>query len=489
MFIVSLIFILSSVLRPNGCTIMELILFHHLLLMICLSSAKVFIDRFPGYELNDDITENAVPINSKPLFITPFLENKTSVLRIQKMAFVNHPELSAFPSYSGFFTVNKTTESNMFFWYFPAAVKSGSAPVVLWLQGGPGASSLFGLLKENGPFDVTKLNKAKARKYSWHTTHNVIYIDNPVGAGFSFVNKNEGYARNEVDVGTDLYSAMQQFFTLFPKLRRNDFFITGESYAGKYVPALAYTIHNHFNGAQPPAQKINLKGLAIGNGFVDPYHQLKYGNYLFSLGLIDAKTRDWFFKIEMNARECIKKTNFGCALKAFDSLMDKYEELSGGLSYYNYLVQSADDSDVPLKKFLKRRDIRKAIHVGDLPFDEINMKVYDFLRYDMMDTMAPVLSELLSHYRVCIYNGQLDIIVGYPLTVNFLSNLSFTHAKQYKNATRHVWKVGKDVAGYVHEAGNLLEIMVRDAGHMVPRDQPKWSYDLINRFTAGKRFY
>jgi vitellogenic carboxypeptidase-like protein len=92
--------------------------------------------------------------------------------------------------------------------------------------------------------------------------HNVIYIDNPVGTGFSFTDKEEGYAKNEIDVGNNLYEALIQFFTLFPDLQKNKFFVTGESYAGKYVPAVSHAIHKRNGNAKI---KINLKGLAIGN--------------------------------------------------------------------------------------------------------------------------------------------------------------------------------------------------------------------------------
>lgn len=478
--------IFSFIFDGDGCFSMKLYtLFYCLLLFVSISTAKVFIDRYSKFH---DYPEDSFGLQDKPLFVTPFLNNKTEVKIIQSMASVNHSEFKGIPSFSGFFTVNETTNSNMFFWYFPAAVESDSAPVILWLQGGPGASSLFGLFVENGPFEVTQSQKVETRKYSWHQTHNMIYIDNPVGAGFSFVEKDEGYSRNEVDVSINLFIALQQFFTLFPRLLKNDFFITGESYAGKYVPALAYTIHRH-NEALDAQLMINLKGLAIGNGLVDPFHQLKYGNYLYQLGLIDSNERKSFFKYEKQARDCIKKLDFGCALKAFDAVLDKYVEITGLNDYYNYLRQDGDDSDAPMNEFLKRVDIRNAIHVGNLTFDGVNMKAYDYLRFDMMNTIAPLLSELLSHYRVCIYNGQLDVIAAYPLTVSYLKQLPFEHAKQYENATRHIWKVGKEIAGYVHEAGNLLEILVRNSGHIVPRDQPEWAFDLITRFTRHKSFY
>lgn len=106
-----------------------------------------------------------------------------------------------------------------------------------------------------------------------------------------------------------------------------------------------------------------------------------------------------------------------------------------------------------------------------------------------MQSVAPWISTLLSHYRVLTYNGQLDIIVAYPLTENYLQNLQFSGADQYKRAERFQWRVGTDLAGYVKQAGNLTEVLVRNAGHMVPTDQPKWAWDLMSRFTRNKPFY
>lgn len=102
-----------------------------------------------------------------------------------------------------------------------------------------------------------------------------------------------------------------------------------------------------------------------------------------------------------------------------------------------------------------------------------------------MQSVAPWVSELLSHYKVLFYNGQLDIIVAYPLTRNFLKNLNFSSTEEYQNASRVVWRVDNLVAGYVKQAGNLTEILVRDAGHMVPTDQPKWAYDMVYKFVRG----
>lgn len=425
-----------------------------------------------------------------PLFLTPYIE-KGNIVEAQNLAKVSHESFEDVESYAGFITVNETFNSNMFFWFFPAQLNSANAPVVLWLQGGPGATSLIGLFTENGPFYVTKKG-LKKRKYSWTRNHNVIYIDNPVGTGFSFTESDAGYASNEFDVGMNLYNCLKQFFTLFPQLQKNDFYVTGESYAGKYVPAVSYTIHTN-NPASD--MKINLKGLAIGNGLCDPEHQLKYGDYLYQLGLIDSKGRNVFHKYEERAVDYMKHKNFIAAFDVFDELLNGdmtsgsslFQNLTGFHYYFNYLHTDEDSTILYMGNFIQRDDVRKAIHVGSLPFNT-NKVVEEHLKADVMDTIAPMLTELLSHYRCLIYNGQLDIIVAYPLTVNYLQQLKFSSAEEYLKAERKSWKVDGQIAGYSKKAGNLTEVMVRNAGHMVPTDQPKWAWDLITRFTTNKPY-
>lgn len=232
----------------------------------------------------------------QPLILTPLIEQN----KIKEALIASEVSFNGFKhikSYSGYFTVNKPYNSNMFFWYFPSLGNLASDPIILWLQGGPGATSLFGLFGENGPFTVKSKKGLKLRKYAWTNSHSVIYIDNPVGTGYSFTNG--GYAQNETQVGADLYNALTQFFTLFPDLQKNDFFIAGESYAGKYVPAIAYTIHKNNPGAK---LKVNLQGISIGNGLSDPEHQLKYSDYLYQIGLIDANTRQIVYNYEQEGK-------------------------------------------------------------------------------------------------------------------------------------------------------------------------------------------
>lgn len=427
----------------------------------------------------------------EPLILTPFIE-AGKIEEAQNLSFAKFNGFKDIQSYSGYFTVNKEHNSNLFFWFFPAMVNPDNAPVLLWLQGGPGASSLLGLFTENGPFKPMNKHGLKLRQYSWTRNHNVIYIDNPVGSGYSFTNG--GYVKSEQEVGQQLYTALLQFFQLFPKLQNNEFYVSGESYAGKYVPAVAYTIHRSNPSA---AQKINLAGLTIGNGLCDPEHQLKYSDYLYQLGLIDLNSKVKVQEMEAQGVKYIQNKQWPEAFKVFDDLLNGdlnnhtsyFKNVTGFENYFNYLSASGDNLTIDnMNKYIQRSDVRAAIHVGNVSFSGESQTVEENLMEDVMQPITNWLSELLANYRVLIYNGQLDIIVAYPLTVNYLQQLQFAGMEDYKTAPRHIWRVGDDVAGYAKHAGNLTEVLVRNAGHMVPTDQPLWAFDLITRFTYRKGF-
>lgn len=444
-----------------------------------LVHAVFFPNIYPRLKLAATTAKDA----GDPLIITPYLHND-SIALAQNLSRVSLTDKLGVPSYAGFFTINKKYNSNLYFWYFPPVSKNVSAPVILWLQGGPGGSSLYGLFAEVGPLIATKKGFV-LRKYHWALHYHLIFIDNPVGTGFSFTDSTNGYCTKQDCIAKGLHRSLKQFFLLFPNLTKNEFYIAGESYAGKYVPTLAMLIHRK-NAKRK--SKINLQGMAMGNAYCDPINQLDYGNYLYQHGLLDRNELKVFQKFQIDIYVLIQKENWLKANILMDRLMDGqvthfslFKFYTGYDYYFNYIQTTEVDDMSDFMILLRKNVVRQSVHVGGLPFQD-GETVQLLLALDMLQSVAPVISKLLSHYRILFYNGQLDIVVGYPLTENFLHNLEFSAADDYRMARKRPWNVGKTLAGYIKKAGNLTEVLVRNAGHMVPKDKPKWALDLITRF-------
>ncbi|XP_041930050.1 cathepsin A-like isoform X2 [Alosa sapidissima] len=146
------------------------------------------------------------------------------------------------------------------YWFVTSQGNPFKDPVVLWLNGGPGCSSLDGFLSENGPFHVNDDGATLyENSYSWNLVANMLYLESPAGVGYSY-SDDQKYETNDDQVADDNYLALQSFFTKFPNFTENDFFIFGESYGGIYAPTLSLRV------ATEGAIKLNFRGFAVGNG-------------------------------------------------------------------------------------------------------------------------------------------------------------------------------------------------------------------------------
>ena len=117
-------------------------------------------------------------------FVSPFLPDRYK--EAQALSKVKLDGWKASQLHSGFITIDKATDSNTYFVFAPALSGRPDAPVLLWLQGGPGASSLFGMFTEIGPFDIDEAMQVAPRAHSWNQDYSLLFLDNPLGTGFSF---------------------------------------------------------------------------------------------------------------------------------------------------------------------------------------------------------------------------------------------------------------------------------------------------------------
>lgn len=164
---------------------------------------------------------------------------------------------------------------------------------------------MLGLFQENGPYVVYPNLTVGQRPVAWTDKYSVLYVDNPVGTGFSYTdNRTACYAHSVDQVVDGVYTFLRSFFGYFSHLKSNPFIVTGESYAGKYVPALANYIVTH-----PESKKyFNFKGMAVGNGWTDPINQIDVASLLYQIGLVDDLERDKMIKVQNNITRLIKQS-------------------------------------------------------------------------------------------------------------------------------------------------------------------------------------
>lgn len=237
---------------------------------------------------------------------------------------------------SGNVLTNSTYGTELFMMFFES--QSGDPkndPLVLWLQGGPGCSSLFGAFIENGPYKMSGDGSITENPYSWNKNANMLYIDSPPGTGFSTTNNPNGYDNNEYSVSLDLYNALQQFYHYdngyYQRLSR--FYIAGESYAGKYVPYLAAKV---LNATGTSDFNIPLVGIMIGNGWVFPNYQMKsYVPFLELHNLISSEDKQWALSLYPQFDKYLSEGNYVAAAAIDNQILGRLTQDAGINDPYN----------------------------------------------------------------------------------------------------------------------------------------------------------
>uniref|UniRef100_A0A0E0HE28 Carboxypeptidase n=1 Tax=Oryza nivara TaxID=4536 RepID=A0A0E0HE28_ORYNI len=171
-----------------------------------------------------------------------------------------------FDMYSGYVTVDKRAGRSLFYWLQEAPAAAQPAPLVLWLNGGPGCSSVaYGASEELGAFRIRPDGATLfLNDYRWNKVANILFLDSPAGVGFSYTNTTSDlYDSGDKRTAHDSYKFLVKWFEKFPQYKYRDFYIAGESYAGisllwHYVPQLSQLVYRNNKGVKEPL--INFKG-------------------------------------------------------------------------------------------------------------------------------------------------------------------------------------------------------------------------------------
>ncbi|GAA5869162.1 hypothetical protein JCM16303_000378 [Sporobolomyces ruberrimus] len=413
-------------------------------------------------------------------------------------------------SYSGYLRTDQ--DANLFYWFFESRSKTPEKdPLVLWLNGGPGCSSMVGLLFELGPCTVANGGQNTTyNPYSWTESANIVFLDSPVEVGYSYGNKT---VSNSHETALDVYAFFQLFYEKFPKFKDVPFHLAGESYAGTYIPHIAEVIQI-FNQRKPTpsAVTIPLESVLIGNGLTDAYTQFgailnwscKEGGNPYGV-LFDEETCKW---IEGKVGTCQKLTQqcydapsrltcvpatMSCwqvaepisqtSLNSYDIRKKCEREDEDGLQCYTEMPWIAT--------YMNQPHVRKALGVSEeRTFESCNPQINQAFHHngDVAHNTAAMIPPLLENgIRVLIFAGDADFMCNSKGTLAWTLALPWFGQNDYVLAEERAYKTrsGKKAGvtrSFGKGAGLLRWLEVRGAGHLVPKDQPEASLDFFTRW-------
>eukprot|EP01120_Amphizonella_sp_Union-15-10_P013034 TRINITY_DN597_c0_g1_i1.p1 TRINITY_DN597_c0_g1~~TRINITY_DN597_c0_g1_i1.p1 ORF type:complete len:429 (-),score=52.06 TRINITY_DN597_c0_g1_i1:23-1309(-) len=395
-----------------------------------------------------------------------------------------------FEQHSGYITVDASKNANIFYWLCESQSNPSTDPLVMWMTGGPGCSSELALLFENGPWTVNPDLTLKPNPYSWNNNANLLYIDQPVGTGFSYANTD--YIHNETQVAQEMWVFLQQFLVQFPQYKSRDFYIIGESYGGHYVPSVAYKIVQE-NNLNPPI-KVNLKAIGIGNGWVDPLIQYgSYGPFAYMNKLIDSATYNQINKTYPSCQQHILNQQWTLASYVCSLLMGMVLQEAGNINVYDIklpCIGSLCYDLTDIVKYMNLPEVKQRLGVkNDIVWQTCNNDVNSRFGVDSIRSFRWELPAVLkSGIRVVVYSGDLDLICNYVGGYAWVSSMDWPGQQDFNKAPHLTWKVNGNPAGLSTSAMNLTFVQVFEAGHMVPHDQPQNALALLTNILNDKPF-
>ncbi|KAK6542475.1 hypothetical protein TWF694_006428 [Orbilia ellipsospora] len=410
-------------------------------------------------------------------------------------------------SYAGLLPIGNDDSRQLYFWYFPTTGDSKAEDdLVIWLNGGPGCSSLQGLLQENGPFTwKAGTYLPTPNKYTWVNLTNIVYIDQPVGTGFS---QGEPNIHDEAELADQFLGFLKNFIDKFD-LHKKRLWITGESYAGMYVPYIANAIYTRYT------ESFNLKGIMIYDPFIAsdlildeipvvPF--VERNQAIFNLadstlaelkvqadkcGYTDIYKQGLTFppmgKLNItgakSGRDCSLWSKTASAAVRLNPCFNVYRITDTCPSPWDVIKLSGDDFDQQPdrpKKYFNRPEVQKAIN-APIMTDWVLCGRKDVFPFDdKSEGSAPsgVLSNVIERSeRTIVAHGLHDYVLIADGTLIALNNMTWHGAQGFTERPSNKFIVpNQGEMGVWREERGLTYIEVKMSGHMVPENQPQAAY-------------
>lgn len=401
--------------------------------------------------------------------------------------------------------IDLPSHKHIFFWFFSSRDPTSNHHLT-WFNGGPGCSSSTGFLGELiGPSTLDADLNAIRNEYSWNNFASIMFIDQPVGVGYSYYDgddKSEGTVDNSYASAEDMYEFFKLFSQNFPELVQDkEWHIAGESYAGHYIPAMANEIVlKHEND-------LNLTSIMIGNGITDP--MLQYPSYFTMLcdPINNGHNKTYVLptdcialeeaipRCEMLMASCYTSNlDFACILAntycdgVVFNIFDKT-----GLNVYDMSgpCESEDEDCYFVSKYideyLNQEHVQQAVGSKVTKFEgcSSDVNVNFALRGDGARPFNKYVADILDKgIPVLIYAGDLDFICNWVGNKYWTEALQWSGADEYTKETLTPWGENE---GEAKNSNGLTFLRVYGAGHMVPMNQPVASSKFFKEWIDNKK--
>ncbi|KAK3010469.1 hypothetical protein RJ639_013021 [Escallonia herrerae] len=348
-------------------------------------------------------------------------------------------------------------KAHMFWWYYrsPHRVQdpNKSWPIILWLQGGPGASGVgIGNFEEVGPFDTD----LKPRNTTWLQKADLLFVDNPVGTGYSFVEDTKLLVKTDEEAAADLTTLLIEIFNRNENLQQSPLYIVAESYGGKYAATLGLSA---LKAIEAGKLKLKLGGVALGDSWISPEDFVfSWGPLLRDVSRIDHSGFKKSNSLAQQIKQQIDDGHFEEATSSWSELEDVISTSSNSVDFYNFLLDSGMDPvsltadelsrGIAMKRYsryltslrssvggdgdgldtLLNGVIKKKLNIipENVTWGGQSDLVFTSLAGDFMRPRINEVDELLAKgVNVTVYNGQLDVICATKGTEAWVEKLKY----------------------------------------------------------------
>ncbi|XP_010046975.2 serine carboxypeptidase-like 17 [Eucalyptus grandis] len=422
---------------------------------------------------------------------------------------------------TGYIGVGELEESQLFYYFVESQRSPALDPLMLWLTGGPGCSVLSAFFYESGPVEFSyvgyngSLPSMHVNPHTWTQGLNIIYVDAPIGTGFSYSTTAENYYIDDYRASYEIYQFLRKWLIQHPQFLKNILYIGGDSYSGIPLPMVVKLIYDgNGDGAVP---YLNLKGYVLGNpktdDFVDDNSRVPFAHRLTLISTeqfeeateacngdfvnINASNADCDTDIGaidvmveeinlMHVLEPICQVAYSRPAKTIRGKTVVFEEdyenfLATGAKPahwcrdYNYVLSAIWANDKTVRAALGVREGTKGV------WNRCNSS----LAYTKSVTSSVGYHQNLStsNLRALIYSGDHDMSVTHIGTQNWIYSLNLTLYDVWRP-----WFVDGQIAGYTQEFINddftLDYATIKGAGHVAPEYKPKQCYEMLDRWLA-----